>query len=475
MVELTDCDATSLSALIGQGIVAPSEVMAATLARIGAVNPAVNAIVSLRDGDALMAEAVAADDAPRKGWLHGIPLAVKDLADAEGLPTTQGSPLFAGKVAARDDLMVARLRNAGAIIIGKTNTPEFGLGSHSFNPVFGVTRNPFDLTRSAGGSSGGAGAALATGMVSVADGSDMMGSLRNPAAWNNVYGMRPTWALVPPEPEGEMFLHQLSTLGPMARTPRDIARLLGTMSGPDPMQPHGRPTFEPGQAQPARPQRIGWLGDWGGAYAMEAGLLDCAAAAVTRLAGLGHRVEPVAPPFAAEGLWESWITLRSWAVAGSLAGLEIGALKPEAVWEVERGLALSAAEVQRASLVRSAWFRAAARLFETFDALVLPATQVWPFPAGWRWPREIAGRAMDSYHRWMEVVVPASLIGLPCICLPCGTGPSGLPHGLQLIGPRDGDGGLIAIAQEWEEARPAQERRVVTPGPVPPGLTDGPA
>jgi amidase len=440
MEELLTLDATSLSALIGQRAVSPAEVMAAVLARIGAVNPAVNAIVSLRDGDMLLAEARAAENGPRKGWLHGIPLAVKDLADARGLPTSQGSPLLAGQVARADDVVVARMRAAGAIIIGKTNVPEFGLGSHTFNPVFGATRNPFDLGRSAGGSSGGAAAALATGMVAVADGSDMMGSLRNPAAWNNVYGMRPTWALVPPEPEGEMFLHQLSTLGPMARTPRDLGGLLDVMAGPDPQQPHGRGQFRMGLLRPAERRRIGWLGDWGGAYPMEAGVLAAAEGAVRRLESLGHVVEAVAPPFDAGRLWESWTTLRSWAVAGSLGGLDLAALKPEAQWEVTRGAALSAAE--------------------TYDALVLPAAQVWPFPVEERWPAEIAGRAMDTYHRWMEVVVPVSLIGLPCVALPCGT-VEGLPHGLQLFGPRGADMALLEIAEGWEAAR--EEPRVVTP------------
>lgn len=462
MDELLELDATSLAALIGQKAVSPSELMAATLARIAAVNPAVNAIVSLRDGDMLMAEARAAERGPRKGWLQGIPLAVKDLADARGLPTSQGSPLFAGQVARADDVAVARLRAAGAIIIGKTNVPEFGLGSHTFNPVFGPTRNPFDLGRSAGGSSGGAGAALATGMVAVADGSDMMGSLRNPAAWNGVYGMRPTWALVPPEPEGEMFLHQLSTLGPMARTPRDLGALLDVMAGPDAMQPHGRGQFRLGVLEVAGQRRIGWLGDWGGAFAMEAGVLAAAEAAVARLEALGHVVEAVAPPFDAGRLWEAWTTLRSWAVAGSLGALDMAALKPEAQWEVERGAVLSAAEVQRASVVRSEWFRAAARLFQTYDALVLPATQVWPFAVDRRWPDEIAGRRMDTYHRWMEVVVPVSLIGLPAVALPCGT-VEGLPHGVQVFGPRGADLALLEIAQGWEAARPAQEKRLVTP------------
>ncbi len=197
-MSITHLDALELSGRIAKGTLSPSELMDATLARIAAVNGEVNAIVSLRDYEALMQEAKAADIAPRKGWLHGIPMAIKDLANVAGLPTTQGSPLFNDDIAAQDDTMVAsRLRAAGAIVIGKTNTPEFGLGSHTFNPVHGTTQNPYDPSRTCGGSSGGAAVALACGMLSVADGSDMMGSLRNPAAWNNVYGMRPSWGVVP--------------------------------------------------------------------------------------------------------------------------------------------------------------------------------------------------------------------------------------------------------------------------------------
>ncbi|PWE30488.1 amidase [Maritimibacter sp. 55A14] len=435
------------------------EVMRATLARIEAVNPEINAIVSLRDGDDLLAEARAADAAPRKGWLHGVPLAVKDLANAAGLPTSRGSPLFAGEIAAADDLHIARLRAAGAIVIGKTNTPEFGLGSHTFNPVFGATRNPYDPARSAGGSSGGAAAALATGMLAVVDGSDMMGSLRNPAAWCNVYGMRPSWGRVPSEPQVDTFLHQLSTNGPMARNPRDLAALLDSMSGPDPRQPHGA------DAAPCLPdigadvagRRIGWLGDWGGAYPMEEGILALCETALHGLEALGCPVEPLAPPFPAAQIWQGWTVLRSWAVAASLGPLHAdpdhrAALKPEALWEIERGLRLDGMEIHRASVIRSDWFAAAARLFETFDVLALPAAQVWPFPLGWRYPDRIAGQEMDSYHRWMEVVVPASLAGLPAISLPAGFGPQGLPMGLQIIGPRGADACLLQLARAWHEA-----------------------
>ena len=448
--------ALDLSKQIARRNMSAVELMQATLTRIAAVNPGVNAIVSLRDPDELMAEAGAADQTPRKGWLHGIPMAIKDLADVQGLPTTQGSPAFAGSVAASDDLMVQRIRAAGAIIIGKTNTPEFGLGSHTFNPVFGPTRNAFDPTKSAGGSSGGAAVALATGMLCLADGSDMMGSLRNPAGWNNVYGFRPTWGRVPGEPEGDSFLHQLSTNGPMARNPADIAALLDTMAGPDPRLPLALP-FTPMLPQidaPVAGRRIGWLGDWGGAYAMEPGILATCVAALHRFQTLGCTVVPVRAPFPAPLLWQAWITLRSWAVAASLGPLldQGHALKPEAVWEIEQGRALSASDVHAASVIRSDWFRACAAMFDQYDALLLPSAQVWPFPVEWRWPQTIAGVQMDTYHRWMEVVIPVSLIGLPCLCVPAGFGAAGLPIGLQLIGRRGDDAAVLQLGQAWHHA-----------------------
>ena len=234
-----------------------------------------------------------------------------------------GSPLFAGTLAYTDEVAIARLRSAGAIIIGKTNTPEFGLGSHSINPVFGATCNPYDPSRSAGGSSGGAGVGLATSMLSVADGSDMMGSLRNPAGWNNVYGMRPSWGMVPSDPVGDTFLHQLATNGPMARNPRDLAALLDTMAGPDPRQPHGvaqaptLPQIEGG----AQGQRIGWLADWGGAWPFEPGILTLCETALGIFSDLGADVEILSPPFERDARWESWTRLRSLAIAAALQPL----------------------------------------------------------------------------------------------------------------------------------------------------------
>ena len=444
---MIDHDATHQLAALRAGTITPRELMAETLDRIDQANPAVNAIVALRDRDALLAEAEAAPPGP----LQGLPMAVKDLADTAGIVTTYGSPAFRDHVPAADSPMVARLRRAGAVIIGKTNTPEFGLGSHSYNPVYGVTRNPYDLTRSAGGSSGGAGAALAARMVALADGSDMMGSLRNPAGWNNVFGFRPSYGLVAGGGPGDLFLAQLSTDGPMARSIRDLELLLGVQSEQDPRHPHSSGPHRP-QA-PDRKSRIGWLGDWGGAYATEPGVLDRCEAALRVFADLGHEVTPLAPPFPAEALWQAWTTLRSWTIAGNLEPLlrtKPDMVKPELRWEIERGLALSAADLCRASTIRSDWFRHTAGM--EVQVLALPTAQLFAFDADWHWPRQIAGVAMDSYHRWMEVVVPASLTGLPALSVPAGFGPSGTPIGLQLVGHRGRDAAVLNLGREYEAA-----------------------
>ena len=425
-------------------------------------NSRVNAVISLSDPDDLMKQAEAADQVPTEqhGLLHGEPIAIKDLANAAGFETSMGSPIFKKNHVKTDDIMVARMRAAGAIIIGKTNTPEFGLGSHTFNPVHGATGNAYDATRSAGGSSGGAAVALATGMIRYADGSDMMGSLRNPAGWNNVYGMRPTWGLVPSEPLGDSFLHQLATNGPMARCPKDLATLLSVQSGPDARQPHGLPTADFAKDMDAhglKGAQIAWLGDWG--LPFDDGIMDISERAVEDLRALGADVTAIDAPFSMDALWESWITLRSWTVASG-AGVfyddpeKRDLLKPAAIWEIERGFAMSAREVHQQSVIRSIWFKKAAQLFETYDALLMPSAQVWPFPIDWVHPTEIAGVQMDTYHRWMQVVIPAGLIGLSVVNLPIGFGAAGLSAGLQLIGDRGQDAKLLGMANDWYHGTP---------------------
>lgn len=470
-MDLHTATALGLSEKLDRKEISAVDLMQATLKQIKAVNGDINAIVALGNADDLLAQARVADaeftQARRKSTFHGIPMAVKDLVNVKGVRSTRGSPLFEKCVPENDDLLASRLRAAGAILIGKTNVPEFGLGSNSFNPVYGTTRNPYARDRTAGGSSGGAGAALATRMLVVADGSDMMGSLRNPAAWNNVYGFRPSWGRVPGQPDGDVYLHQLSTEGPMARCPKDIAALLQVIAGPDPRCPHGMgiQDFNAGLDVDVSERRIGWLGDWGGAFAVEPGILELGVSALDALASRGCIVETVTPPFSAEALWQSWSVLRAYSIAAGLRSLyedpaRRDRLKPEAIWEIETGLALSAMEVQRASEIRSDWYRAASGLFRDYDAMISPTTQVWPFPVDWRYPETINGVEMDTYHRWMECVIPVSLIGLPSLNVPVGFNENGLPMGMQIFGAHGNDLGVLQLGQAyhvatgWPDARP---------------------
>lgn len=461
---VTDHDALDLSRAIHAREMSCEEVMSAFLEQISQQNPWSNAIVALRPADALLAEASEADRAlaagRSRGWMHGLPQAVKDLAEAKGLRFTQGSPIYRDAIAEKDAPFVAKMRAAGAIIIGKTNTPEFGLGSQTHNPVFGATRNAYDPGRTSGGSSGGAAVALALRMLPVADGSDHAGSLRNPAAFNNVFGMRPGVGRVVDNVD-EVWLPRLAVSGPMARTVEDLAALLAIQAGPDPRVPY---SIDADPAAFRRPLdrdmsglRFGWLGDFGGHLATEPGVLETCEAAARVFEDLGAVVEPAAPGFDMERLFQAWMRLRHWQVGATLAPLWRDAgnralMKPEAVWEVEEGMKLSAFDVTAASAVRSAWFQAVRRLFERFDFLLLPSAQVWPFPVETLWPKAIAGRAMDTYHRWMEVVIPVTMAGCPAISVPAGFGSQGLPMGLQIWGPWRGDFAALQAARAHERA-----------------------
>jgi len=468
MTELTELTAEKLAAGIAAKQFSCRELMQATLRRIERVNPQCNAIVSLRDGDTLLREAGERDAelhrGRRLGWLHGLPQAIKDVAATAGLRTTLGSPLLRDWVPSDDSLMVQRMKSSGCIVIGKTNTPEFGLGSHTFNEVFGTTLNAFDTSKSAGGSSGGAAVALATRMLSVADGSDFMGSLRNPAGWNNVFGFRPSQGRVPGWPADDVFIAQLSTSGPMARTVLDVARLLDIQAGPDARVPLSIAHTErfadavsASKVEDARGIRIGWLRDLNGYLAMEPGVLDTCEQALQRLAGLGVTVEPTALGFAPDRVWQAWLVWRRWLVgariAPYLAKPENRALiKPEALWEYDAAQDLSGAATLKASIERTAFYQQLLRLFDQYDLLALPSAQVWPFDARLRWPREIAGRPMDTYHRWMEVTLYATFAGLPCISVPAGFSARGLPMGLQLIGRPQADAAVLALAAAYEMA-----------------------
>ncbi len=437
------------------------EVASAYLDRIEAVNGAVNAIVSLRDRGDILAEAQASDarlaNGATAGPLQGLPIAVKDLALTKGLRTSFGSPVFADFVPDEDDCFVQRMREAGAIVVGKTNVPEFGFGSQSYNQVFGTTRNALDQRLTSGGSSGGAAVALALAMLPLADGSDMCGSLRNPAGWNNVYGFRPSQGRVPGGRRiGDLFMAQMGIEGPMARNVADLARLLGVQAGYDPGAPLSLDGAVEGSLRESdRRWRVAWLGDLGGHLAMEDGVIDLCEAALRRAEAGPFRSEAFTPDFDFESVWQAFVTLRH---ATSGAGLKPlyddpekrALLKPEAVWEIEGVLGLGALAVHAASLVRSNWYRALLQVFERHDLLALPTAQVFAFDAAIHWPGEVAGRRMDSYHRWMEVTAFATMAGCPTVAVPAGFDGLGRAMGLQLIGRPRADADVLAAAAAYE-------------------------
>lgn len=447
------------------------EVMRAYLDRIHRYNPQYNAIVSMVDDDELLRQAGMADQALVRdeywGWMHGMPHAVKDLANAKGLETSSGSPIFAGTIASKDDLHIERIRTAGAIFIGKTNTPEFGLGSQSYNPVHGTTGNAYDPRLTAGGSSGGAACGLATHMLPVADGSDMMGSLRNPGAFNNVVGFRPGQGRVPAVPSDDLFYHQLATDGPMGRNVEDTIRLLQTIAGFDPRAPLSRrdrvPDYDAFRAADLTGYRIGWMGDYDGYLAMEPGIIALCEAALSVVAGQGANVEACRPEYDLSRLWRTWLTLRHWAL-GNARELYDDAelknlLKPEVIWEIEGSFGLTAAQLNDAALARADWYRALLGLFEHYDILALPTAQVFPFNANEHWPKKIDGRKMDTYHRWMEVVVGGTLGGVPVVNLPAGFDKRGRPMGLQFIGRMGQDREVLQFAMAYERVTTWLDRR----------------
>jgi ureidomalonase len=450
--------AVDLAESIRRRQVSCAEVMSAYLERIEALNPRVNAIVALREPDVLMRAAAARDDQLARGehlgWLHGFPIAVKDLAAAEGLLWTEGSPLYARRVAEVDDLFVRRIKDAGAIVVGKTNVPEFGLGSQTYNRVYGATATPYDTARTAGGSSGGAAAALALRLLPVADGSDFLGSLRNPAAFCNVLGLRPSVGRVP----APGFVAHPSVVGPMGRTVDDVAALLGVLAGPDDSAPLsiGTPLVPlPPRERGWAGTRIAWVGDFGGYLATEAGLLDVCRQALRAFEDLGCRVDEAVPDYPPDRIWSTVLTWRWWSVlkrhdlyADPVTRAE---LKPEAVWEIENGLRLSALDVAMVETARTEWYDAALRFLDMYDFVVAPSAQVFPFPVTTHWPSEIDGRRMDSYHRWMETAAPWSMTGMPVLGMPAGFDSRGLPAGIQLVGRPGADTAVLQLAKAYEE------------------------
>ncbi|MEV5555936.1 amidase [Nonomuraea wenchangensis] len=446
MSELHYLSATELAGLIRTRQVSAVEAVRACLDRIDQVNPHVNAIVTLAAEQALDA-AKAADAREPDGPLHGVPVAHKDLVDTAGIRTTYGSPVYADHVPDRDELIVERLRSAGAISIGKTNTPEFGTGSHTVNEVFGATRNPYDLSRSAGGSSGGAAVALATGMVPLADGSDMGGSLRNPASFCNVVGLRPTPGRVPVVSDVNAW-YTLSVLGPMARTVEDVTLMLGAVAGFDRRSPYAiKEFFAPEPEEGVRGMRVAWSPDLGGLP------VDPRTAAVTATAPavferLGAHVEQVELDLSdAE---DAFRTYRAWNYALSFGDLD--RLGPNTAWNVEQGRKVTGEDLARAERARSRLYQRMAAFFDVYDVLIAPVSQVPPFPVEHPYVSEINGQELPDYLAWMRSAYWISVLHAPAASVPAGFTPEGLPVGVQIVGAPFADARVLRVARAFEQA-----------------------
>jgi amidase len=436
---VADLPATEQAALLRAGAVSAAEVVREHLGRIEQCNGAVNAVVTVVPERALAA-AAEADRRRAAGEplppLHGLPIAHKDLVDTAGVRTTYGSPSFADHVPAADELLVSRIRAAGAIMVGKTNTPEWGAGSHTFNPIFGPTRNPWDTSRSAGGSSGGAAAALACRMVALADGSDLGGSLRNPAAWNGVIGLRPTPGVVPSWPSDSPWL-PFSVDGPMARTAADVALLLRAMAGPDPRAPLSQRAASLDLDGPLdadlRGRRVAWSRSLGG-LPIDPAVAAALEPAVAGLTDLGLDVTEDEPDLAgADAAFETWRAFGYALSLGELYDTDAGRMKATVRWNVERGRALTVSDLTTATRLHAELHARALAFFERYDYLACPVTQVEPFPVEMEYPDVVAGVPMGSYLEWMRVCSRISVTGCPAISIPAGMSANGLPAGLQLV------------------------------------------
>jgi len=465
-VEIFYTPATELTRLMRDRELSAREVVQAHLDRIERVNTEVNAIVTLT-AERAMEEARAADErlvtGAYAGPLHGLPVAHKDTHETAGIRTTSGSPIFADYVPVRDELLIERMRAAGVITLGKTNVPEFAAGSHTFNPLFGLTRNPYDLSRSAGGSSGGAAAALACGMHPIADGSDLGGSLRNPASFCNVVGFRPSPGRVPAWPNVAPW-STLGVRGPMARTVADAALLLSVLAGPDPRDPSSLET--PGETF-GRPLdrdlsglRVAWAPDLGGRLPVEPAVNAVLGEAVKVFADLGCEVEEACPDLT--GADEVFRTLRAWQfelTMGVLLDEFRDRLKDSLVHNIELGRALTGPEIGKAEVLHADLFHRVREFFERYDVLLAPVSQVAPFDAAQEYPVEVAGQPMNDYLEWMSSAYFISATGCPAISVPGGFTPEGLPVGLQIVGPHRSDFAVLQIAHAFEQATMHHTRR----------------
>ncbi len=460
--------ASDIAAWIRNRDVSAREVMAAHLNQIERINPTVNAIVTLLDGDVLLNEAAEADRTLAKvraddlGPLHGLPVGIKDLQPTAGIRTTYGSPIFENFVPNEDSLTVQRYKEAGAIVIGKTNTPEFGAGSQTFNEVFGTTLNPYDLTKTCGGSSGGASVALACGMMPIAQGSDFGGSLRNPAAWSNVVGMRNSIGTVPVHPAPLGYTSE-SVTGGMARTVKDVALQLTALAGPDPRVPNSLMQSGSVFGEPLERDfggtRIAWSRTVGGAP-IDPAITKTLDAQRQVFEDLGCVVEDAEPPL--EDAGEIFHVLRA-AIFAHQHETNIrdhrDLVKETIIWNAEEGARISALDVKKAEERRTALYVRMADFMSRYDFLLLPVTSVPPFSADEEYPTEVDGKPLSNYLEWMAPCSSITVTGLPAISVPSGFDADGLPAGLQIVGRQKADFSVLQMAYAFEGATEFWRRR----------------
>ena len=464
--ELCFMSARELAQLIRICRTSAREVMGAFLRQINRLNPKINAIVAKLDDVKCLA---LADDADRRiargeeiGALHGLPFAFKDLDPAVGFPMTRGSKIFKDFVPAEDSVLVERLKRAGVIAIGKTNVSEFGMGSHTYNDVYGTTLNPYDLTKSAGGSSGGAGAALAAGLLPIASGSDLGGSLRNPANFNNIVALRPSIGLVPSAPTALPFLG-FTVNGPMARSVADVAWLLSVMAGADARDPACYPSQPQELAAPLDRNfngvRIAWCPDLGG-LALDRRVRSVLEKQPKTFSDLGCIVDDACPDLS--GADEIFLTIRAWNywhTLGPLLEKHRHEMKPEAVWQIELGSKLSGEDVAQAMTRHGELMQRMRRFQEKYEFLLCAVNQVPPFDATIAWPREIEGVKMETYLDWMKSAYWITPTFCPAISVPAGFTDDGLPVGIQIVGRYRDDLGVLQIAYAFEQATGFARRR----------------
>jgi amidase len=458
--------ATEMAKLLRQKKLSAREIMEAHLRQIERLNPKVNSLVTMVDGDQLLALARAADERLAKsgpvGPLHGLPVAVKDLHDTKGIRTTYGSPLFKDHIPDADSLVVEREKASGAIVLGKTNVPEFGLGSQTFNPVFGPTRNPYDLSKTCGGSTGGGAVALACGMAPLVDGSDMGGSLRNPGNFCNVVGIRPSPGRVP-NVRGELGWFTLSVSGPMARNVSDCALLLSVQAGSDARSPiaidqSGAAFARALGTRNFKGVRIAMIKDMG--LPWEADVLTAVHAQRKVFESLGCIVEEAEPDFRDAN--ECFLAWRHWSEelgVGNLVDAHPDQINEYCHWHVEEGRKLTGPYLARIEEKRTQLYQRVEKFMETYEFLVLPVNQVLPFDVNARYPTTIAGVTMENYIAWMKSAYYISTVGNPAMSVPCAFSAGGSPIGIQIVGRHHAEWSVLELGYAFEQATGVGKRR----------------